>query len=146
MSTRPAPTEVFYSSADADEDLRSELDKHLSLLQREGLIVAFHKRLIAAGRDWAEALDQHLNTASVILLLISADFVASDYCYGIEMQRAMERQRAGEAHVIPVLLRPVDWQSAPFGKLKALPSNGRSVTIWPNRDEAFADPTSGATR
>src|SRR5215469_10096540 len=119
MSARPAPIEIFYSYADADEDLRSELDKHLSLLQREGLIATFHKRLVAPGQDWTEVLDQHLNRASVILPLISADFVASDYCYGIEMQRAMERQRAGEAHVIPILLRPVDWQSAPFGKLRA---------------------------
>ena len=138
MSARPAPVEVFYSYADADEDLRSELDKHLSLLQRQGLISPWHKRLITAGQDWTEALDQHLNTASIILLLISADFLASDYCYGTEMQRAMERQSTGEARVIPILLRPVDWQSAPFGKLKALPNNGRPVTSWLNRDEAFA--------
>jgi WD40 repeat protein len=143
MSNIPAPIEVFYSYADADEDLRGELDKHLSLLQRQGLIATFHRRLIAPGMDWAETLDQHLNAASVILLLISADFVASDYCYGIEMQSVMERQRAGEAHVIPVLLRPVDWQSAPFGKLKAFPCNGRPVTSWPNRDEAFADIVQG---
>jgi hypothetical protein len=106
MSAPLAPIELFYSYADADEEFRSELDRHLSPLQRQGLIVAFHKRLISLGMDWTEALDQHLNTASIILLLISADFMASNYCYGTEMQRAMERHNAGEADVIPILLRP----------------------------------------
>jgi hypothetical protein len=93
--------------------------------------------------DWKKIVDHHLDTASIILLLISADFVASDYCYGIEMQRAMERHEAGETHIIPILLRPVDWQSAPFGKLKALPSNGTPITEWRNRDAAFADVAKG---
>jgi tetratricopeptide (TPR) repeat protein len=130
---------VFYSYAEADEDLRSELDKHLSQLRREGLITTWHRRQVIAGQDWTKALDRHLNIASVILLLISADFLASDYCYGIEMQRAMERYNAGEARVIPILLRPVDWQRAPFGMLQALPNNGMPITKWRNRDAAFTD-------
>ncbi len=143
MSALPAPVEVFYSYADADEDLCIELDRHLSLLVREGLIALWHKRQITPGMNWAEVLDHHLNVASVILLLISSDFLASDYCYGTEMQRAMERYGTNEVHIIPILLRPVDWQSAPFGRLKALPSNGRPVTSWPNRDEAFVDIAQG---
>jgi hypothetical protein len=141
MTARPAPPEVFYSYADADEPLRNELDKHLSLLKHEGLITTWHHRQIIAGTDLTEALDRHLNDASIILLLISSDFVASDYCYGTEMQRALRRHELGEAHVIPILLRPVDWQSAPFGKLKALPSNGTPITQWRNRDAAFTDVT-----
>lgn len=121
MSAQPAPLEVFYSYADADEDLCIELDKHLSQLRHDGLIAAFHKRQITAGQDWTKVLDQHLSTASVILLLVSADFLASDYCYGVEMMRAMQRHRANEARVIPLLLRPCDWQSTPFGHLEALP-------------------------
>ncbi len=117
MSTILPSVEVFYSYADDDERLLQELEKHLSLLQREGLITPWHKRHIVAGMDWKKILDEHLNTASVILLLISADFVALDYCYGIEMQRAMERHEAGEARVIPIVLRPTDCQSAPFAKL-----------------------------
>jgi tetratricopeptide (TPR) repeat protein len=143
MSTIPTPIEVFYSYADADEPLRHEMEKHLSLLRREGLIATWHKRQIIAGTDWAETLDRHLNTASVILLLISANFVASDYCYGREMQRAMQRHYANEARVIPILLRSVDWQSAPFGKLKALPSDGTPITLWRNRDAAFTDVAQG---
>lgn len=137
------PLEVFYSYADADELLRRDLDKHLSLLSREGLITTWHKRQIMAGTDWAEACDRHLNTASIILLLISANFLESDYCYGKEMQQAMQRHELHEARVIPILLRPVDWHSAPFGRLKVLPSNGLPISQWRNRDEAFVDITKG---
>src|SRR5215472_2704212 len=91
MSAKATSIEVFYSCADADETLCIELEKHLSQLRRDGLIATFHKRQITAGQDWSKILDQHLNTASVILLLVSADFLASDYCYGVEMMRAMER-------------------------------------------------------
>ena len=143
MSAQLAPIEVFYSYADADEDLRSKLDKHLSQLRHDGLITTWHKRQIIAGTDWVKALDEHLNMASVILLLISADFLASDYCYGVEMQRAMERHDANEARVIPILLRPCDRQSAPFGKLQSLPSDGRPVSNWHNSDEAFANIAQG---
>src|SRR5262249_24830754 len=128
MSALPAPIEVYYSYADADEDLRSELDKHLGQLRREGLITTFHKRQITAGMNWTKAQDSHLSTASIILLLVSSDFLSSDYCYGIEMQHAMERHEANETRVIPILLRPCDWQSTPFGKLQALPSNGKPLT------------------
>ncbi len=143
MSALPVPIEVFYSYADVDEDLCNELDKHLSQLRRDGLITTWHKRQIVAGQDWTKTLDQRLNTAAVILLLISADFVASDYCYSTEMHRALQRHEDGEACVIPVLLRPVNWQNAPFEKLKPLPSDGIPVTVWHNRDAAFADVVQG---
>ncbi len=143
MSTNLPPVEVFYSYADADGAWLDELEKHLHLLQREGLILPWHKRHIGAGRDWKKTLDEHLNTASVILLLISADFMASDYCYGIEMQRAMERQEAGEARVIPIVLRPTEWQSAPFATLQALPSTGVPITRWNDQDAAFVDVAQG---
>jgi len=143
MSTTPIPLEVFYSYADSDEPLLHELEKHLSLLKHTGLITTWHKRQITAGSDWKLLMDSHLNIASIILLLISPDFLASDYCYGIEMQQALQRQEAGEARVIPILLYPVDWQSAPFGKLKTLPSNGKPITLWRNRHAAFADIAQG---
>ena len=146
MNIQSKSIEVFYSYADSDESLYIELNNHLSQLQRESLITTFHKHQIMAGEDWMRVVDQHLNTASVILLLVSPDFLASDYCYGIEMQRAMERHRTGEARVIPILLRPADWQSAPFGELQALPGNGTPVTSWENRDEAFADVAQGIRR
>jgi hypothetical protein len=130
--------EVFFSYAHEDEKLRDELAKQLKLLERQGVISAWHDRQIVAGSEWGSAIDTHLDSAQVILLLISPDFLASDYCWDIEVKRAMERHEAGEARVIPVILRPVDyWQEAPFGKLQALPTNAKPVTTWDNRDEAF---------
>jgi hypothetical protein len=141
MQKPPAPIEVFYSCSDSPDDapLREQLERHLSILQREGLIATWHQRQIIAGSVRQEEVDRHLNTASLILLLISADFLASDYCYGVEMQRALQRHTAREAQVIPILLRACIWQSAPFARLEMLPSGNRPITMWPNRDEAWTD-------
>ena len=143
MATSPTPTgsiELFYSYAHEDESLLGELRKHLGILKRQGVIRDWHDRKITAGAEWKGQIDHHLTTAAVILLLVSADFIASDYCYDIEMTRALERHDKGEARVIPVILRHVDnWHAAPFGKLQVVPTDGRPVTDWPNRDEAFAD-------
>src|SRR6266849_3537570 len=128
---------VFYSYAREDEPLREQLEKHLSGLRREGLIAEWHDRQVVAGTDWAYAVSEHLRAASVILLLISSDFLASDYCYSIEVQQALERHKGGEARVIPVILRPVDWQGTPFAHLQCLPPDAKPVTTWPDRDEAF---------
>jgi hypothetical protein len=144
MSAQPSQTlEVFFSYAHRDEALRVELVKHLSLLQRQGVITAWHDRKITAGTEWAGAIDAHLQSAQIILMLVSADFMASDYCYDVEMRRAMERHEAQEARVIPVILRPVDWQDAPFGKLQALPTDGKPITDWSNQDTAFVNVARG---
>ena len=135
--------EVFFSYAHADEKLRDELEKHLSLLRNEGVIIAWHDRQIPPGEEWAGTIDAHLNSAQIILLLISPDFMFSKYCYGIEMQRAMERHDAREARVIPIILRSVDWNSAHFGKLQALPKDGHPVTLWDDPDDAFTDVARG---
>ena len=134
---------VFISYAHKDEAFRKRLDTHLSLIQRQGLIQTWHDRQIQAGTNWAEAIDTQLEEASIILLLISADFVASDYCYGIEMKRALERHEAKQALVIPIVVRPVDWTTAPFARLQALPTNGKAITSWKNRDEALTDVAAG---
>jgi hypothetical protein len=142
-SISPRVIDVFYSYAHLDERLRTELDKHLSLLKRQGVIADWHDRRISAGTEWAGAIDAHLQHAQIILLLVSADFLASNYCYDVELQCAMARHEAGEARVIPIILRAVDWQRAPFGKLQALPKDGRPITSWPNQDEAFLDVARG---
>jgi CheY-like chemotaxis protein len=131
---------IFYAYAPEDERLQRRLEQHLSILEQQGTILAWHKRSIQAGSDWQKAVDTYLNSAQIILLLISANFLASPYCYGIEMQRALERQKCGDALVIPIILRPVDWQESPFGKLEVLPRGAEPVTgrAWKNLDEAFA--------
>jgi HEAT repeat protein/energy-coupling factor transporter ATP-binding protein EcfA2 len=128
---------LFFSYAHKDEPLRDELAKHISLLKRQNIITDWHDRNITAGTDWAQAIDDNLNTANIILLLISSDFLASDYCYDKEMTRALEHHNQGTARVIPIILRPCDWHSAPFGKLQALPKDAKPVTKWEDQDEAF---------
>ena len=131
--------EIFFSYAHEDEKLRDELAKHLTLLARQKVIYSWYDREITAGDDWQQEIWQHLQTAKIILLLISADFLASDFCWGVELEQAMVRHENEEALVIPVILREVDWQGAPFSKLQALPKNAQPVTNWANQDQAFAD-------
>jgi hypothetical protein len=130
---------VFFSYSHADEALRDQLEKQLSLLKRQGIIEVWHDRRIGAGQDFGKEIDRHVETDDIVLLLVSADFLASDYCYDKEMARAMARHEAGEAIVIPVILRACDWHGAPFGRLNATPPDGRPVTQYPDRDQALLE-------
>jgi hypothetical protein len=142
----PAAIKLFCSYSRRDEPLRDELAKHLKPMERQGLVRSWHDREISAGDIWKEAIDRNLQEADVILLLISADFVASDYCFDIEMKDALERHAAGEALVIPVILRPVDWRATPFGKLQVLPKDGKPVTTFENLDSALEQVAQGIRR
>ncbi|WP_437283624.1 TIR domain-containing protein [Sorangium sp. So ce375] len=154
--TTPAPLEqafptmkairLFFSYCHKDEALRDELETHLALLKREGILQSWHDRRIAPGDERAGQIDKHLDEGEVILLLVSADFLASDYCFDNEMRRALEHHNAGQARVIPVILRETDWHGAPFDRLQALPRDGRPVTSWRNRDEAWTDVVKGIRR
>jgi len=115
----------------------------LAPLQRLGLITLWSDIDIDGGAEWKKEIEKHLDTAHIILLLVSPDFMKSEYCYSIEMKRAMERNELKEAQVIPIILRPVYWQGAPFGKLQALPTNGKPVRIWQNQEKAFFDVAEG---
>ena len=134
---------LFYSYAHEDEDLRDELEKHLKLLQRRGIIEAWHDRRIVAGQEWAGQIDENLENADMILLLVSADFIASDYCWDKEMTRAMELHEAREAVVIPIIIRDVNWSGAPFDKLQALPKDAKAVNTWSNQDSAWKSISEG---
>ncbi len=131
--------EVFISYSHQDQALRRKLDNHLSNLKRQNIITSWHDGEITAGTDWRSQILVHLNSAHIILLLISDDFMASDFCYSIEITQAIARHDANQARVIPIILRPVDWTGAPFAKLQALPTGGKPVTNWPNQDDAFVD-------
>jgi hypothetical protein len=131
--------ELFYSYAHEDEPMRRKLEKHLSLLKRSGLIVSWHDRRIDPGDEWRQQIDAHMQSAHIILFLVSSDFLSSDYCFDVEMRVALERHSRREAVVIPILLRSFDWSHAPFAHLQVLPRNARPVALWPNRDEAFAE-------
>lgn len=133
------PVTAFISYSQSDEGLKDLLLAHLAALRRDGLLAVWHDRRIAPGDDWKDRIDQHLESAQMVLLLVSPSFIASDYCYDIEMTRALERRRSDGVTVVPILLRPVDWTSSPFAGLQALPRNGKAVTEWPDQDAAFRD-------
>jgi hypothetical protein len=135
------PISVFVSYSHHDELLYQELRKHLKSLEYEGVISQWSDREITAGREFNKNIQSELLNAGMVLLLVSPDFMSSEYCWSNEMARAMERHEAAATRVVPIILRPVDWRRSPFGKLLAIPKDGRPVTIWENRDEAFVDVT-----
>lgn len=130
---------VFISYSHADEELRQVLDKHLMSLRHQGLIEVWHDRRIGAGEEWAGQIDENIKNAHIILLLVSADFIASRYCYEVELANAMDRHQRRDAIVIPVILRPCDWHDLAFGKLQAATREGRPVVKFPTLDDGFLE-------
>lgn len=117
----------------------TKLEKHLSIMRQQDQITTWHDQDISAGKQWKDEITLHLNTANVILLLISSSFIHSEYCYSVEMKHALQRHDRGEVRVVPIILRPVDWENAPFSKLQVLPSNGTPIASWKDQDEAFVN-------
>ena len=140
------PVRLFYSYAHKDEMLRNELETHLKILERRGLIAPWHDRRIMAGEEWEDEIDENLERADAILLLVSADFIASNYCWDKEVKRALERHEAGEARVAPIIIRKVNWNEAPFAKLQALPKDAKAVTEWQSKDAAWTNVSQGIER
>jgi hypothetical protein len=138
--------QVFVSYSHRDEQYLRKLEVSLAGLQRNKLISIWHDSKILPGQEWGREIDENLNTADIVLLLVSPDFLASDFVYSHEMTRSLERHHAGSATVVPIILRPADWQNTPLGSLQALPSNGRPVSIWGNRDEAWLNVAQGLRR
>jgi internalin A len=130
---------IFFSYSHKDEGLRDEFETHLKLLQRQRLISTWHDRKILPGSVWKNEIDLHLERAKIIIFLVSADFIGSEYCWGKEVKLAMERHQSRQATVIPIMLRWCDWQSAPFGKLQGLPKEMKPITAWEDRDAAWTD-------
>ncbi len=137
---------LFISYSHADQALCEELERHLSNLKNLEVLSTWFDRNIIPGSEWEAQIMHHLRTDQIILLLISADFMASRFCYSIEMQEALARHDKGEARVIPILLRPTDIEGAPFEKLQMLPTSRKPITRWPSRDDAFLDIVKGIRR
>ena len=134
---------VCFSFAHEDEELMHEVRRQLVVLERADRIVKWHDRKIPPGAEWCTETDMRLIDSDIVLLLISPHFIESHYCYDVEVSAALRRHDAGEACVIPVILRPCLWKEAPFAKLQALPRDGKAITKWPNRDEACLDEARG---
>lgn len=130
---------VVFSYSHADEPLRNELEKHLSPLKRMGKVETWHDRRIDPGSEFESAIDLYFSEANIILLLVSPDFIASDYCYDIELKNALQRHECGDAVVIPVILRPCAWHSLPFGKLLAATTDGKPIVKFTHIDDGFVE-------
>jgi hypothetical protein len=131
--------EIFFSYAHEDEMLMDSVRRQLVIFERQGRIVKWHDREIPPGVEWEAQIDQRLRSAHVILLFVSPAFIESRYCYDVEVVAALERHAAGSARVIPIILRPCAWEAAPFAALQALPTDGKPLTQWPDRDQVCLD-------
>lgn len=134
------PLHIFLSFAYEDRVFRDTLDTHLTVLQKAGLIDNWHKHEVLPGSDWQNAVDEQLNQADIILLFITPHFIASNYCYSVQMKQALEKHESGKARVIPILFRPTFWYDLPFAKLQGLPTSGnKTVSEWKNKDRAYVE-------
>ena len=130
---------IFISYAHADEDLKNELDKHLTGLKRSKKIETWNDRQLIAGQEWDEVIKTELERSDIILLLISIDFIASQYIWDKELATAMKRHEEGTARVVPIILKNCLWQEMPFAKLQALPRNAKPVTTYAIDDDAYTE-------
>jgi hypothetical protein len=137
---------LVFSYSHVDEALRNELEKHLSPLKRMGKITTWHDRRIVPGQEFERQIDHYFSEADIILLLISSDFIASDYCYQVEMTHALERHKRGEAVVIPVILRECAWHPLPFGSIMAATIDGKPVTKFASHDEGYVQVVDAVSR
>lgn len=128
---------VFISYSHKDEEMKKELEKFLITLKRSDKIDVWQDRELLAGAEYEQLIMDELNAADIILLLVSQDFIASDFIYSKELKVAMERHESGSARVVPVILRVCDWHNLVFGKLVATPTDGKAVVSFENRDEAY---------
>lgn len=134
------------SYAHEDEELKNRLDVHLTSLKRSGRVNTWSDRMISPGAEWDDTIKNELNTADIILLLVSVDFLASDYIWKIEIAKAMERHRNNDVLVIPIFLRPCDWRDMPFATLQGLPKDAKPVTEFTDREAAFLEIAQGIRR
>lgn len=139
-------TTLVFSYSHADEALRNELEKHLSPLKRTGKITTWHDRRIVPGQEFERQIDHYFSQADIILLLISSDFIASDYCYQVEMKNALERHNRGEAVVIPVILRDCAWHQLEFGSIMAATTDGKPITKFASHDEGYVQVVEAISR
>lgn len=130
---------IFLLYSHEDEDLKEQFLKHMAILRRSQQALIWHDRDIQGGEESRKQIDAHMASANILLMLISASFIASDYCYGEQMEAAMKRHEQGTAKVVPIIIKPVDWKGTPFDKLQVLPSDMRPVSAWSNRDEAWLE-------
>jgi len=139
MASMTKVVEIFIAYSRKDSEYLAELRTHLAPLERSHRVKVWYDGKIEPGAAWEEAIKKHLHSSDIILLLVSSDALASDYFYDKELSDALERHHAGAASVVPLIVRPCAWRATPLAGLQAIPQDGRPVTDWPVRDNAYAD-------
>ena len=142
----PRPAKIFVSYSHRDEPHRETLESHLKVLKRAGLLDVWHDRRIDPGDEWKGKIDHALAEADVVVLLVSADFLASDYCYDVELSQALERNASGSCRIVPVIVRDAKWKLSRLSNLQALPADGKPITTWPDVDTAWRTVADGLER
>lgn len=143
-NVKPSAAKLFISYSHEDSNFFDEFKAQLRSLELSKIVQGWHDRKIHAGTEWEQQIDDNLQSSNVIVFLISSSFINSPYCHDIEMAKALERHKNSSALVIPILIRPVGaWQDLPFAKIQALPPEGKAVSVWGNRDLAWANVIDG---
>ncbi len=135
---------VFFSYSKKDKTLRDELDRFLAPLKSK--IATWHDRDIMPGAKWDAEIKAELNDADIVLCLVSADFLATDYIMEVELPIMLERYKKGELQVIPIILRPCGWEYTTLAEFNALPEKGKPITQYDNKDAAFLEVLNGINR
>ncbi len=136
-------SKIFISYSHKDEQYREEFEKHLVMLKRNGHVQTWNDRKILPGQNWVKEISKELESADIIILLVSSDFLASDYCFDIEVQQAMRQHELGQSTVVPIILRPCDWHDAPFGIIQGLPKDAKPIKEYSDIDGAFLEVVKG---
>lgn len=137
------PTKIFISYAHKDEHYKESLTEHLAGLINSGCVSEWNDRKIVAGHDWKNEINENISSSDLILFLISSSFLSSDYCVNIEAETALSMHESGQAKLIPIVIRAVDWSDSPLSKLQGLPKDAQPIASWTDKDEAWVDVIQG---
>lgn len=141
-----SPKKVFFSYSKPDRAYLDQLLKHMAVLRYQNKIDTLNDQEILPGEEWNAAARQQLLEADIILLLISSDYLATRHIWEVDISEAMARHENGTARVIPIYIRPANWENTPFSKLSGLPNTGTSVSEYPQQDLAWQEVVNGIIR
>lgn len=137
---------VFISYAHKDEAHKDALIEHLAILRRSGIISEWHDREIVPGQNWKDQISENLQQAELILFLVSSTFLASDYCFEVEFDRALAKHAEGSAQLIPIIIRSCDWKTTNLNPFQGLPKDAQPITTWGDQDAAWLNVVDGIKR
>jgi TIR domain len=137
---------VFCSYSHADKDILDTLLKHLQPLLRMRLIDRFvNDNRLTGGETWHARIMEHLDSAHIVLFLVTPNSVASDYVKE-EIDRAVERYRSDHCRIIPIMGRAADYRGLGIDEFEPLPAKNRPIDQWPRRGDALEHVAHGVER